>query len=136
MARALFVCVENAGRSQMSKALFDRAAGGRHVAESAGLVPAASIHPEVVEVLREIGIDVSDVVPRRLTRVMEERADVVVTMGCGDRHDRVPGTRYVDWDLEDPHGRPLSEVRAVRDEIAHRVDGLLRELDGLDAWAR
>jgi arsenate reductase len=135
MARALFVCIENAGRSQISHALFDRASGGRHVAESAGLTPAPLVHTEAVEVLREIGIDISGAVPRRLTRAMEERADVVVTMGCGDRHSAVPGTQYLDWDLDDLPGRPLAEVRATRDEIARRVEGLLRDLDGVDAWA-
>jgi arsenate reductase (thioredoxin) len=136
MARALFVCIDNAARSQMGQALFDRAARGRHAAESAGLSPASAVEPEVVEVLKEIGIDISRAVPRRLTPAMEERADVVVRIGCGDRHPAVPGTRYVDWDLDDLQGRPLADVRATRDEIARRVEGLLRELDGVDAWAR
>jgi arsenate reductase len=136
MARALFVCFDNAGRSQMSQALFDRAARGRHTAESAGVAPASRVQPEVVQALAEIGIDISGAVPRRLTPAMEERADVVVTIGLGDRHRGVPGTRYVEWDLDEVQGRPLAEVRATRDEIARRVEGLLRELDGVDAWAR
>jgi arsenate reductase len=136
MARALFVCHDNGALSQMGQALFDRAAGGRHAAESAGISPAGRIQPEVVEVLAEIGIDVSGAVPRRVTRAMEERADVVVTMGSGGRQPRLPGTRYLDWRLEQLEGRPIAEVRAARDEIARRVEGLLRELDRIDAWAR
>jgi arsenate reductase len=129
MATALFVCLHNAGRSQMSAALFERAAAGRHDALSAGTTPAETVHPEVVEVMRELGIDVSDRVPRKLTRELAERADVVVTMGCGDECPYVPGKRYVDWDLEDPKGRPLDEVRATRDDIARRVAALVEELD-------
>ena len=129
MATALFVCLHNAGRSQMSAALFERAAAGRHDALSAGTTPAERVHPEVVEVMRELGIDVSDRVPRKLTRELVERADVVVTMGCGDECPYVPGKRYVDWDLEDPKGRPLDEVRATRDDIARRVVALVEELD-------
>jgi protein-tyrosine-phosphatase len=112
----------------MSRALFERAAAGRHEAESAGTTPGERVHPEVVEVMSEIGIDVSDRVPRRLTRELAEWADVVVTMGCGDECPYIPGRRYLDWDLPDPKGRPLAEVRATRDEIARRVDGLLAEL--------
>ena len=129
MATALFVCLHNAGRSQMSAALFERAAAGRHDAFSAGTTPAERVHPEVVEVMRELGIDVSDCVPRKLTRELAERADVVVTMGCGDECPYVPGKRYVDWDLADPKGRPLDEVRATRDDIARRVAALVEELD-------
>jgi protein-tyrosine-phosphatase len=126
---ALFVCLHNAGRSQMSAALFERAAGGRHQALSAGTTPADRVHPEVVEVMREIGIDLSDRTPQRLTTGLAERADVVVTMGCGDECPYIPGRRYLDWDLEDPKGRPLDEVRATRDDIARRVDALVAELD-------
>jgi arsenate reductase len=129
MARALFVCLQNAGRSQMSRALFERAAGGRHEAESAGTTPAESVHPEVVEVMRELGIDLAAEKPKGLTREQAEWADVVVTMGCGDACPYVPGKRYVDWDLLDPAGRALDEVRAIRDEIAARVDGLVASLD-------
>jgi arsenate reductase len=129
VATALFVCRQNAGRSQMSAALFERAAGGRHAALSAGTTPAERVHPEVVEAMGELGVDVSDRVPRRLTRELAERADVVVTMGCGDECPYIPGTRYVDWDLEDPAGRPLAEVRGTRDEIARRVAALVAELD-------
>jgi len=129
MAAALFVCLHNAGRSQMSAALFERAAAGRHRALSAGTAPGERVHPEVVEVMRELGIDVADRVPRRLTHELAEQADVVVTMGCGDECPFIPGKRYVDWELADPKGRPLDEVRATRDEIAGRVDALVAELD-------
>jgi len=130
MATALFVCRQNAGRSQMSAALFERAAAGRHRALSAGTTPAERVHPEVVEVMGELGIDVADRVPRGLTRALAEEADVVVTMGCGDECPYIPGKRYVDWDLEDPAGRPLDDVRATRDDIARRVEALVAELDG------
>ena len=129
MANALFVCLQNAGRSQMSQALFERAAEGRHGARSAGTTPGAHVHPEVVEVMREIGIDLADRVPHGLTEEDARWADVVVTMGCGDKCPYIPGRRYVDWELPDPSGRPVEEVRKTRDEIERRVAGLLRELD-------
>jgi arsenate reductase len=123
---ALFVCLHNAGRSQMSAALFERAAGGRHRALSAGSEadPDGRVHPQVIEVMRELGIDLSDRRPRRLTRELAEQADVVVTT-C----PYVPGKRYIDWELEDPKGRPVDEVRATRDDIARRVEALVAELD-------
>jgi arsenate reductase len=129
MARVLFVCVHNAGRSQMSAALFERAAGGRHEASSAGTTPADRVHPEVVEVMRELGVDLAGRVPRKLTRELAEQADVVVTMGCGDECPYIPGKRYIDWDLADPNGRPLDEVRETRDLIRAKVAGLVEELD-------
>jgi arsenate reductase len=131
MATALFVCLHNAGRSQMSAALFERAAGGRHRALSAGSEadPAGRVHPQVVEAMRELGIDLSGRRPQRLTRELAEQADVVVTMGCGDACPYIPGKRYLDWDLADPKGRPLDEVRPTRDEIARRVEALVAELD-------
>ena len=129
MATALFACLHNAGRSQMSAALFERAAAGRHRALSAGTTPAEQVHPEVVEVMNEAGIDLSGRTPRRLTRELAEQADVVITMGCGDECPYIPGKRYVDWDLPDPKGRPVDEVRELRDEIQRRVGGLVRELD-------
>jgi len=125
----LFVCRQNAGRSQMSQALFERAAGGRHTAASAGTRPAERVHPEVVEAMGELGIDLADRKPRALDRALAEQADVVVTMGCGDECPYIPGKRYVDWELRDPSGLPLDEVRAIRDEIAGRVEALLQELD-------
>jgi protein-tyrosine-phosphatase len=129
MAHVLFVCLHNAGRSQMSRALFDQAAGGRHSSDSAGTTPVERVHPEVVEAMAELGIDVADRVPRKLTTAMAERADMVVTMGCGDECPYIPGKRYVDWDLPDPKGRPLDEVRRTRDDIAGRVRELVAELD-------
>ncbi len=131
MAHVLFVCLHNAGRSQMSQALFARAAGGRHTSESAGSIaePGGRVHPEVVEAMNELGLDLSDRRPQRLTDELAARADVLVTMGCGDTCPYFPGKRYVDWDLPDPKGRPIEEVRATRDEIARRVAGLVRELD-------
>ena len=130
MARVLFVCLHNAGRSQMSQALFERAADGRHEARSAGTTPGERVHPEVVEAMRELGFDLADRVPRGLTRDDAEWADVVVTMGCGDECPYIPGRRYLDWDLPDPKGRPLDEVRGTRDEIERRVRALVTELDG------
>jgi arsenate reductase len=129
MANALFVCLQNAGRSQMSQALFERAAEGRHQARSAGTTPADHVHPEVVEVMAEIGIDLADRVPHGLTEEDARWADVVVTMGCGDKCPYIPGRRYVDWDLDDPAGRSLEEVRATREEIDRRVRELAAELD-------
>jgi arsenate reductase (thioredoxin) len=129
MARALFVCLHNAGRSQMSEALFLRAAGGRHEARSAGTTPAGRVHPEVVEAMAELGVDLAGRVPRKLSHEDAEWADVVVTMGCGDECPYVPGKRYVDWDLPDPKSRPLEEVRATREEIEQRVTELVAELD-------
>ncbi len=113
----------------MSQALFERASEGRHSAASAGTTPAERLHPEVVEVMREIGIDLTGRTPQRLDRAAAERADVVVTMGCGDECPYIPGKRYLDWDLPDPKGLPLAEVRAIRDEIDRRVRGLVDELD-------
>jgi protein-tyrosine-phosphatase len=130
MAQVLFVCLHNAGRSQMSEALFERAAAGRHTAASAGTTPGDQVHPEVVEVMRELGIELADRRPRSLTRELAEQADVVVTMGCGDQCPYIPGRRYLDWELTDPKGRPVNEVRATRDEIDRRVKALVAELDG------
>jgi arsenate reductase len=129
VARALFVCLHNAGRSQISEALFRRAAGGRHEVRSAGTTPAERVHPEVVEVMGELGIDLSGRRPRELSREDAEWADVVVTMGCGDECPYVPGKRYVDWDLADPEGRPVEAVRQTREEIGRLVEALVAELD-------
>ena len=129
MSHVLFVCIQNAARSQMAHALFERAASG-YEARSAGSRPAGRVHPEVVEAMRELGIDLSDRVPRKLDTELAQWADVVVTMGCGDECPYIPGKRYVDWELEDPAGRPVDEVRATRDDIARRVRDLLAELDG------
>jgi arsenate reductase (thioredoxin) len=133
VSTVLFVCVGNAGRSQMSAALFERAAQGRHAALSAGTRPADRVHPEVVEVMLELGVDVAAREPRQLTHELAERAEVVVTMGCGDQCPYIPGKRYLDWDLPDPKGRPLDEVRRIRDEIARRVEQLAAELEATPA---
>ena len=129
MARVLFVCLQNAGRSQMSRALFERAGAGRHEADSAGTTPADHVHPEVVEAMGELGVDISGRTPQKLTDELAHWADVVVTMGCGDQCPYVPGKRYVDWDLDDPCGRSLDEVRRIRDDIARRVATLAKDLD-------
>jgi protein-tyrosine-phosphatase len=129
MAHVLFVCLHNAGRSQMSEALFSRAAGGRHTVSSAGTTPAERVHPEVVEAMRELGVDLADRTPRRLTDELARDADVVVTMGCGDECPYIPGKLYLDWELPDPKGLALNEVRAIRDEIGRRVGDLVADLD-------
>ena len=113
----------------MSEALFNRAANGRHEARSAGSTPAAHVHPEVVDVMREVGIELADRVPHKLDDADVEWTDVAVLMGCGDACPVLPGKRYLDWDLPDPKGRSLDEVRATRDEIGRRVEALVRELD-------
>ena len=130
MARVLFVCLHNAGRSQISQALFTRAANGMHEARSAGTRPATAVHPQVVAAMQELGIDLRDKQPALLTEELSQWADVVVTMGCGDECPYIPGKTYVDWDLPDPAGRPLAEVRGVRDTIDQRVQDLVTELDG------
>jgi arsenate reductase len=128
MPTVLFVCLQNAGRSQMSSALFERAAKGAHAALSAGTTPAEHVHPVVVEAMHEVGIDLSERTPQRLTTELADRADVVVTMGCGDACPSIPGKRYIDWNLPDPSRMTLEQVRRVRDDIAARVDVLLAEL--------
>ena len=133
MAKILFVCKQNAGRSQMSDALFQGAADGRHQSRSAGTRPAEHVHPVVAEAMREIGIDISDNRPRKLTDDLAQWADVVVTMGCGDECPYIPGKRYIDWDLTDPADKSLGEVRAIRDDIKARVRDLVREVDGRPA---
>jgi arsenate reductase (thioredoxin) len=133
MARVLFVCLHNAGRSQISKALFDWAANGRHESESAGTEPGERVHPEVVEAMNQLGIDLSTRTPQKLTNELAEWADVVVTMGCGDACPYIPGKLYLDWDLPDPKNRPVDEVRVLRDDIERRAPELVRELDQLAA---
>jgi arsenate reductase (thioredoxin) len=129
MAHVLFVCLHNAGRSQMSRALFDQAVNGRHTSSSAGTTPAEQVHPEVVEVMNEVGIDVSGARPQKLTAELAAQADVLVTMGCGDECPYFPGKRYIDWDLPDPKGQPIEQVRAIRDAIVLRIGQLVTELD-------
>jgi arsenate reductase len=133
MATVLFVCKANRGRSVMSQALFECAAAGRHRAISAGseAVAAGGPHAEVVEAMREIGIDVSAQQPQRLSSELAAHADAVITMGCGDACPVIPGKKQLrlDWDLPDPRDQPLEHVRVTRDEIARRVEALLDELD-------
>ena len=129
MARVLFVCLHNAGRSQMSQALFERVVQGRHESRSAGTRPAEAVHKVVLDAMQEVGIDVSQHRPQKLTDDLARWADVVVTMGCGDECPYIPGKRYIDWDLADPAGKPLAEVRKTRDEIGRRVSDLRAMLD-------
>jgi arsenate reductase len=117
----LFVCVQNAGRSQMAQALYEREGG---TARSAGTEPAERVHPEVAAAMRELGVELDGRKPRALSREDVEWADTVVTMGCGDQCPYIPGKQYVDWQLDDPAGKGLDEVRAIRDEIARRVSSL------------
>ena len=124
MTRALFVCIQNAGRSQMAQA-FAQQAGLE--ARSAGSNPADRVHPEVAAAMQELGFDIADNEPHKLTQEDAEWADVVVTMGCGDACPYIPGKRYVDWELADPHGMGLEGVRQVRDDIRGRVAELARE---------
>ncbi len=124
----LFVCVHNAGRSQMAAGLLDRYAGGKVHVRSAGSTPADRINPAVVQAMAEVGVDLSKEFPKPLTDGAVREADVVITMGCGDACPIYPGKRYLDWDLPDPAGRSLEEVRPIRDEIDRRVRALLAEL--------
>jgi arsenate reductase len=126
----LFVCVHNAGRSQMAAALLTHHAGDRVVVRSAGTAPADSINPAVVEVMAELGIDLhaNGARPKKLEEAMVQVSDVVITMGCGDTCPIFPGTRYLDWPLDDPAGQGADAIRPIRDEIDRRVQGLLAEL--------
>ncbi len=126
----LFVCVHNAGRSQMAAGLLRLHAGDRVRVRSAGSTPASEVNPAVREVMAEVGVDLSEAVPTRLSTEYVEAADVVVTMGCGDACPVIPGKRYLDWDLQDPSGLTPAEVRPIRDEIDRRVRALLAELLG------
>ena len=125
MTTVLFACTHNAGRSQMAAALFNRAAQGRARAISAGTSPASTVHAVVREAMAEIGVDLSHALPQLLTEEVARQADLLVTMGCGEQCPIVPGLRREDWPIDDPKGQPLGEVRAIRDEIARRVDDLL-----------
>jgi protein-tyrosine-phosphatase len=124
----LFVCVHNAGRSQMAAALLERHGAGRVRVRSAGSEPADSLNPAVVAALAEVGLDVTAAIPKRLTDESVQAADVVITMGCGDACPVYPGKRYLDWDLPDPASLPLEEVRPIRDEIERRVRALVNDL--------
>ena len=124
----LFICVHNAGRSQMAAALLHHHAAGRVTVRSAGSAPADTVNPAVVAVMAEVGLDLSDEFPKPLTADAVRAADVVITMGCGDACPVFPGKRYLDWELEDPAGKPVEAVRPIRDEIDRRVRALLAEL--------
>ena len=126
----LFLCVHNAGRSQMAAAFARELGGDRVVVHSAGSAPGETLNAAVVEVMAESGIDITGELPRKLTDEMGRSADVVVTMGCGDACPVFPAKRYIDWELTDPAGRPIDEVRPIRDEIEQRVRALIDELLG------
>ena len=134
--QVLFVCVHNAGRSQMAAALLERHAGGRVRVRSAGSEPAENVNPAAVEAMREVGIDLAAAVPKRLEDDAVRAADVVITMGCGDACPVYPGKRYEDWQIEDPAGKPVEEVRRIRDEIDTRVRVLTTELEARAASGR
>lgn len=129
MAHVLFVCLHNAGRSQISEVFFNELACGRHEGRSAGTQPAERVHPEVAEVMREVGHEIGQRTPQRLTDHLAEWADVVVTMGCGDECPYIPGRRYLDWQLQDPAGQTVEQVRDLRDQIRARIVALIGELD-------
>jgi arsenate reductase (thioredoxin) len=125
----LFVCVHNAGRSQMAAGLTRKLAGGRVTVRSAGSDPAETVNPAAVAAMTEVGVDLERAAPMLLETDAVREADVIVTMGCGDACPVFPGKRYEDWELTDPAGLPLDEVRGIRDEIESRVEALLRSLD-------
>ena len=127
MRRVMFACVHNAGRSQMAAAFFNALADPEKArAVSAGTEPGECVHPEVVSVMKEVGLDLSAAQPRRLTQEMAQNASLLVTMGCGDKCPYVPGLRVEDWPLPDPKGQPLVRVREIRDEVRRRVEALLK----------
>jgi protein-tyrosine-phosphatase len=128
----LFVCIHNAGRSQMAAAFLRHHAGDRINVRSAGTAPADTINPAVVEVMREVGIDLhtAGATPKKLTAASVQESDVVITMGCGDECPFFPGKRYLDWQLDDPAGKTAEQIRSIRDEIERRVQGLIAELAG------
>ena len=128
MPGILFLCIHNAGRSQMAAAFARDLSGGRVDILSGGSEPAESVNPIAVEVMAEIGIDISEFVPQRFNDDLLNAVDVVVTMGCGDTCPYIPGKRYIDWPLDDPKGRPIEDVRRIRDEIRDRVAELLTQL--------
>ena len=135
MYKVIFACVHNAGRSQMAAAFFNKLADRKKAeAVSAGTEPGVRVHPEVLAVMQEIGIDLSNAKPQKLTEELASDAQLLITMGCGDRCPYVPGLRRDDWPLRDPKGQPIEEVRAIRDEIRDRVQSLIGQ-QGLDVTA-
>ncbi|MFN8585583.1 MAG: arsenate reductase ArsC [Dehalococcoidia bacterium] len=131
----LFVCIHNAGRSQMAAAFCDHLGAGRVLVRSAGSEPADRLNPAVIEAMREVGLDLTREFPKPLTNEAVEASDVVITMGCGDACPFYSGKRYLDWQLDDPAGQPLEAVRRIRDDIRRRVEALLAELLPADATA-
>jgi arsenate reductase len=129
MKTVLFVCVHNAARSQMAEAFFNEMTEGRHRGISAGSQPGDRVNPNAVAAMAELGIDISGAVPKRLTAEMIEEADIVVTMGCGENVCPVVPKEVLDWELEDPSGKPLQEVREIRDQIRERVERLVEAID-------
>ncbi len=133
MKTVIFACVHNAGRSQMAAAWFNALADGAKArAVSAGTEPGARVHPEVLDAMREVGIDLADRKPQKLTTELAEGAELLITMGCGEQCPVVPGLRRDDWPLEDPKGKPIARVREIRDEVRERVGALL----GREGWRR
>ena len=126
----LFVCVHNAGRSQMAAAFLTRLAGDKVEVRSAGSAPADAVNPAVAEAMKEVGIDISAETPKMLTVEAVQASDVVITMGCGDACPVFPAKRYLDWQLDDPAGQGVGAIRPIRDEIEQRIRGLLADLDG------
>jgi protein-tyrosine-phosphatase len=131
MKKVLFICVHNSGRSQMAEAFFNRMANGKAVAISAGTEPGSGVNPVVVRAMREVGIDISDKMPKLLTMEMVESSDLAITMGCMDEAKSCPAVFVPseDWGLTDPHGKPIEEVRPIRDEIKRRVEALIKRLE-------
>jgi arsenate reductase (thioredoxin) len=126
MKTIVFACVHNAGRSQMAAAFLNQLANGKARGLSAGTNPGSRVHPEVIEAMTEVGVDLSAAVPQKLTTELASGADLLITMGCGDECPYVPGLERDDWPLDDPKGRSLDDVRRIRDEIHHRVVELLK----------
>ncbi|MFE1800802.1 arsenate reductase ArsC [Streptomyces sp. NPDC059517] len=129
LASVLFVCVHNAGRSQMAAGFLNHLAGDRVEVRSAGSIPGNQVNPAAVEAMNEVGVDISDQKPKILTTEAVQASDYVITMGCGDACPIFPGKRYLDWDLEDPAGKGVESVRPIRDEIRARVEALIAEID-------
>ncbi|MCX4907900.1 arsenate reductase ArsC [Streptomyces sp. NBC_00878] len=129
LASVLFVCVHNAGRSQMAAGFLSHLAGGRIEVRSAGSLPGDQVNPSAVEAMREVGVDISDQKPKVLTTEAVQASDYVITMGCGDACPVFPGKHYLDWALEDPAGKGVEAVRPIRDEIRTRIEALIAEID-------
>ncbi|MFF3376003.1 arsenate reductase ArsC [Streptomyces sp. NPDC002680] len=130
LASVLFVCVHNAGRSQMAAGFLDHLAGDRIEVRSAGSIPGDRVNPAAVEAMREVGVDIAGATPKILTTEAVQASDYVITMGCGDACPVFPGKKYLDWDLADPAGQGVEAVRPIRDEIRHRIEALIAEIDG------